>query len=235
LAKTRFEPGGQRLLCVVIALRKKLQIGRGTMSGQPSRKISVKFSLKGLLVGCAFAALVLAGWFDAARIWAGLVFLFSFLAILLAVILGLFGPAVRRASRASLALSAAAYLALTVYPGQFGGFPATRLFESLNEKIEPIRNKRLNLPGGMGGMGGGMGGMGGGAIRPNSGTSPYIGAASTGGIIGLKPYPDIDLMLEARANMPRTGNCAVAMLLGLLAAIVGQMAYERSRATRGAD
>jgi hypothetical protein len=92
----------------------------------------------------------------------------------------------------------------------------------LNEKLEPIRNRRLDLPppstGRMGsGMGGGIGGMGGGFTPPT-------------------PYPDLDLMLEARNNMPRTGNCAVAMLLGLVAAMLGQRAYDHSRrVARGDD
>ncbi|MBI3837165.1 MAG: hypothetical protein HY288_04425 [Planctomycetia bacterium] len=191
--------------------------------------MAMTFSLKSLLVLLAYAAVVCAGLFTVQKIWANLVFLFTFLGILFAAICTLFGPADRRAYWGSFAMAAAAYLALTVYPGQYSGFPATQWFEWLNERIEPIRNEQLGPPAGNtrrgmgGGMGGGMmGGMGGGMAGGMGG----MGGTGPGALLQYS-NDQVTLMLTARDYTPRIGHCVVALILALIAAEVGQREFNR--------
>ena len=75
------------------------------------------------------------------QIWAELFLLASFMIVLGAIVVAAFTPA-RCASYGSFALAAAAYLALTVYPGAFTKFPVTRATQWLNDKLTPIRSER---------------------------------------------------------------------------------------------
>jgi len=191
-----------------------------------STPLAIHFTLKSLLLFCAYVALVCAGFLSTNRIWAELVIATTFLAILFAAVVSLFGPDSGRATWGSFALAAAAYLALTVYPGQFTALPTTHLLESLNVRIEPVRNARLGptAGSGMGGMGmggvmgGGMGGMGGG----------------TGGTGLPTPYSYVQLqaLQASRDNTPRVGHCVFAAILGFIAGEVGRRASRKKQSER---
>jgi hypothetical protein len=189
-----------------------------------STPLAIHFTLKSLLLFCAYVALVCAGLLSTNRVWAELVIATTFLAIIFAAVVSLFGPDRGRATWGSFALAAAAYLALTVYPGQFRGFPTSQILEFFNVRIESMRIARLGPPagGGMGGMGGGMGGMGG-------------GMSGMGGGMGSTPpysYFQLQAIQAGRDNTPRVGHCVFAAILGFIAAEVGRRASRKKQNER---
>ncbi len=193
----------------------------------------MSFSLKSLLLAFVYVRLVCAALLSPQPVWAQTVELVTFLAVILAAIVALYGPASRRPSRGGFAIAAGAYLAMTVYPGNFAGFPTTPLFEWTAQQLYTTRVRLWTTT----------------ADLVSATKPPLPGMASSGegwvesmsydsrGIVVTRPLfvngsPVSNrvqmLAITAQNNTTYVGHCLFAMLLGLAA---GEVARRSARRT----
>jgi hypothetical protein len=187
------------------------------------------FSLRSLLLALAYVGLFCASLLAAQEIWTQLFLLVTFLVVMFAAILALFGASDRRPMRGGFAIAAAAYLALTLYPGNFTGFPTTSLAEWLNGELRFTRERLWTTPADAPSTGGALGAA---TLSRAQLPASDISIPSSGYInwtlSSLSPRVAL-LINAAQPNTHRLVHCLAAMLLGLIAAEVARRAQRNAQ------